>query len=337
MRALIILLIFLTSSLLLAQEDGKQGEDEVVYEVVPNSLPQEFSLLFNNYWTSSFYSQLQNNQQKSMNWLRRLDWNFQQIPKEYLFRMCRTEVEKYILSLNGDVKAPTFFSKQLLVDFQKHIATNEKFMSPFEKAMSIGLYKDYEELLSSSFFPTLQTQLREFKSITDPDLIFLKKKISNVAEVMTYLMSIENVEREGVIKSATTHIMNNIFNKVKAFNQLSTIGIAPPPKKLHFFRIRPKPEDLSKVVDQTLAELDKKKKKPEIVKINWDELPLIPTPIPGYKPPKELPKPLNDWISKIPSNEATDNLFAIPTPDPNYKAPNKLPTPLGPPGVWPEE
>jgi len=329
-KKLLLFIFFITSALI---------AKEVNYEVIPHSLPYSYSILFNTYWNQFLRSKMQEDSNTAKSWITVTDMQFRQIPKKERFNLCNSEMQKYILTLKGNMRPPTIFSVKLLNEFQIFLHKNDKFMLNFEKLILIGLYKDLENLFGSPFYPTLQLQLKSFQKIKSQDLLILKKKLSNLIQVVTYLISLENIEREEIFKQATSEIIQSINLKAKTFILMSHSPYEEfsQSKSFHFFRQQQQLRDLVGIVDNALSKIEVKSTKPkETFDINWDELPLIPTPFPNYEAPKDLPQPLNDWIKVVPQANK-ENLIAIPTPDPNYLPPDDLPIPLGAPGIWPEE
>lgn len=314
------------------------ADEQYQYQVKPEMLTPTYSVLFNAYWKAHLASYMQGKQKKAHEWLLKTDSNFSKIPSKNLTQICETEIQKYVLTLKGDIQPPSIFSKKLLSDFQKFIKENEKFMTNLEKLIILDLYKDLENLFASPFYPTLQLQLTSFQKIKSADLILLKKKLSTLIQVISHLMNLENIEREELFKRMSVDLIKLINTKVRTFVQMSSFELAnkEDTKSYKFFRIKPKEEDLAAIVDDALGNLKEAKVAQKKYVINWDELPLIPTPFPNYRPPESLPQPLNDWIKRsLPAS--SENLIAIPTPDPNYLPPDDLPIPLAEPGIWPEE
>ncbi len=322
---------------------------EIVYEVVPQSMPKEYSVLFNFYWENHLSILFAQDTTAGKKWLQVNNSMFSRIPKDKLFILCQTEIFKFVLTQKGDVSVPSFFNKSIIPQFQIFIETNKAELSSFEKFILIGLYNDLEDLFESPFYPTLQLQLKSFQPIKSIDLHMLKKKLVTIIQVVTHIMMLEDVERKVFFKKAAAKIINNISLKAKFFTTFSSFNNSKESASSNytFFRKKDEEHGLISIVDLAIEDLKNKPAKiehsvktqetlPISSKINWDDVPLIPTPFPSYKIPESLPKPLNDWIQNSPS-ASPNNLLIFPTPDPNYQVPENLPIPLAAPGIWPEE
>ncbi len=289
----ILFYFFLISRLsLAANHAGWVAVDNLPYEV--QSLVESFKMAY-----------LTDEEKKDLKLqLTELDSLMTNLSQGDRFFLAKSSVYKWILKYPPQVKPPKSFTLDMFLE-----VSNTKDLSPFAKWLVLALKSDSIDIQQN---PGYQQYLKLKNDKNTPfTLIGLKKRIDLILPwaYLFYQNQGENLNLQ-LVKHQFT-LLKDVVEQYKLFYRFKGSRVPEQSKKLTLFKFQENIQDNSKTIDESLSELDKiieKHRKAGIpVPVNewsiskndeWspgDDEGIILKADPSYSPPKELPKPVDDW------------------------------------------
>jgi hypothetical protein len=240
--------------------------------------------------------------------LIKMDQAFEQLSKEEIFFIIKTEAYKSVLKNKPDLQIQkASYNKKILNYFDSYIEKDA--ISPFAKWALYSIKSDLEELLESSLFATWLVR-KKYNNPLDNKLRRLEKKLNLLLPWYEYIKMTEPKDFDAGLKDMMLSLLDkiNLYTlQLLSYSSPTPIEISPLRPTFKFFEERE--FDLEKKTEfvQTLEKV--------VDSVLKDQKPVT------------LPTPVNDWLPKD-DGSLPENARAYPTPDPNYKAPEDLPKPV---------
>lgn len=285
--------------------------------------------------------------------LTEIDVSFNQMTKEEIFFISKSEIYKAILKFKPqlNIRARSY-DPIILKELDEIIKENKR--SPFTRWIIKSIHADLKKLFKSPLFHSFNKTHVRLKLTTRQQKLF-RRKMNLLLPWYEQLTNSTIEEFEKNLKPLLFFSLKNIAQNSKKLVLFSRFKIQNRSKsnsKLTFFSLQKK-EILDKKKPLTTSIL-------EIINpvINSSPLEQLPDPVSdwiprddhgkeikaiashirdlSYKPPKKLPSPVDGWdlprpvSSWVPRDEYGEEIEAIADhiPDPNYQPPENLPQPV---------
>lgn len=291
-------IIFITISLILSIHGLTKM---AIYKPHP-SLPLEFIFLVNSYQNYPLNDKEKNNLKENIVFL---EVAFAKLNKTEIHNIVKSQIYKTIINFLALKKAPLKFDVDDAETFLKKRISNSKYQL-FSKWLMSAFYKDLKDIIKNNLNSKVLNKKMERKFKLPLSLLFTwieLMKSKSFDEFQIFMKMLSHKIFINIKKRIREFILFSKFEKVDFQNELS--------KKNFFIEITKDGEDKttqekkqSKILE-ILAPISEdslilpgvlKQKKEWMPKegeqnINIDP----PQPDPDYIPPKQLPKPVNDW------------------------------------------
>jgi hypothetical protein len=240
--------------------------------------------------------------------LIKMDQAFEQLSKEEIFFIIKTEAYKSVLKNKPELQIQkTSYNKEIINFFDSYI--KRETISPFAKWTLYSIKTDLEVILESSLFTTWLVR-KKYNNPLDSKLKRLEKKLNLLLPWYEYIRMTEPKDFDNSLKDMMISLLDkiNLYTiQLLSYSSPTPIEISPLRPQFKFFEER---------------EFDLEKKS-EFV----DTVEKVVESVLKKQAPPVLPTPVNDWLPKD-DGSLPENARAYPTPDPNYKVPDELPKPI---------
>lgn len=272
-----------------------------------NNVPTEFKLIIDTL-TKSYMSKEEYDKNKVL--FDTLNADLKLVSKASSYAILKTEIYKEILRAEKKAKLDYVMINNIkLVKFEERILINLDSYNPFAKWLVNSLFNDFYTTVKNRYFATLKFRFKSKQELTSRELLVHKKKLEILYPWYQLIMNTEpeefNLKVESILPELI-HSISDYVNYYALYTSFEESDVQPLPEPIKMTWIEPEKEADHKemdVVDKAIDELretegsggeDWKPSDKEMATLVLPEN--YPTPDPGYKAPKELPKPINDWV-----------------------------------------
>lgn len=320
---LLALIFFNLSSFGDSKEEGSDiinadKSDQLVNYFVSEKVPLEIEFILN----SIKWNKLSKNEsQKLKGYINGLDKSFQFLTKEQIFRISKIEIYKQILKMNKASKVKISEIVKSIPEKMTAKTKDENYTySDFSKWLIQAISSDFEQILKDPNFYDYKTKMINKQKIVSKSLRTIDKKILLLVNWYKKIVFSSDSDLNSQCEEIGKYLLEklNLLFKVVLSQTLEEENLEkwklPNEKLVHFERVE-KTSSEQKIQDtltDVINEIDSKEtsveEKVKLIEPNeWrpsETEGLVrprnyPEKDPNYIPPKELPKPVNDWIFNI--------------------------------------